>query len=157
MSEESSHLAETLASVGSRSRPPRSFYVIGALALAWNLIGVAIYVMQVTMTDEAMAQLEPAQRALMEATPTWLIAVYALAVNAGALGSLLLILRKTWAVPVLVLSLICIVVQMGYSLTMTDAMAVFGGAVVAQSALITAIGVYLVWYSRRAKDNGWLN
>lgn len=104
-----------------------------------------------------MAALEPAQRALRESTPSWLIAVYALAVNAGALGCLLLILRRTWAVPVLIVSLVCIVVQMGYSLTMTEAMQVYGGTVVAQAAFITAIGIYLVWYSRRAKDNGWLS
>lgn len=139
------------------SGPPRSFYVISGIALAWNVLGVALYVMQVTMSEEAMAALEPAQRALLESTPSWLIAVYALAVNAGALGCLLLILRRTWAVPVLIVSLVCIVVQMGYSLTMTEAMQVYGGTVVAQAAFITAIGIYLVWYSRRAKDNGWLS
>jgi hypothetical protein len=113
--------------------------------------------MQRTMTEEALSAMEPAQRALVESTPTWLIAVYALAVNTGALGCLLLILRKAWAVPVLIVSLLCIVVQMGYSLTMTDAMEVYGGAVVGQAALITVIGIYLVWYSRRAKDNGWIS
>lgn len=157
MSEETGGADVVSGSLVSSSGPPRSFYVISGLALAWNLLGVALYVMQVTMTEEALAALEPAQRALMEATPSWLIGVYALAVNTGALGSLLLILRKTWAVPVLVLSLLCIVVQMGYSLTMTQAIEVYGGAVVAQSAFITAVGIYLVWYSRRAKDNGWLS
>ncbi len=157
MSEEASGLAETVASVGSKSRPRRSFYVISGLALAWNLVGVALYVMQVTMTEEAIAALEPAERALMEATPTWLIGVYALAVNAGALGCLLLILRKAWAIPVLVVSLLCIVVQMGYSMTYTQAIEVYGGGVVAQAAFITAVGIYLVWYSRRAKDNGWIS
>jgi hypothetical protein len=151
-------MSEEISSpVQTSSGPPRSFYVISGLALAWNLVGVAIYIMQVTMTEEALAAMEPARRALMESTPTWLTGVYALAVNAGALGCLLLILRKAWAVPILVVSLLCIVVQMGYSLTMTEAMEVLGGAVVAQSALITAVGIYLVWYSRRAKDNGWIS
>ncbi|MDX1402996.1 MAG: hypothetical protein R3192_00585 [Woeseiaceae bacterium] len=157
MSEESGSLAETVATVGSKSRPRRSFYLISGLALAWNLLGVVLYVSQVRMSDAAMAALEPAERALMEAMPTWLIGVYALAVNAGALGSLLLLLRKAWAVPVLAVSLASIVVQMGYSLTMTDAVAVHGGSVVASSAVITAIGVYLVWYARRCKDNGWID
>ncbi len=156
MSEETSS-PETMSSFAASSvGPPRSFYVISGLALAWNLVGVAQYIIQVTMTEEAMAALEPAQRVLMESTPTWLVAVYALAVHTGALGCLLLILRKAWAVPVLLVSLLCIVVQMGYWLTMTEAMNVYGGDVVAHAALITLVGIYLVWYSRRVKDNGWI-
>jgi hypothetical protein len=137
--------------------PPRSFYVISGIALAWNLVGVILYVMQVTMTDEVLAAMDPSERALIEATPSWLIAVYALAVNAGALGCLLLILRKAWSVPVLIVSLLCIVVQMGYSTFMTDAIEVYGGAIAAQSAFITAIGLFLVWYSRGAKAKGLIS
>ena len=157
MSDEANALAETIATLGSKSRPPRSFYVISALALAWNLLGVVFYIKEVMMTEEAMAALDPAHRALMEATPSWLIGVYALAVHTGALGCLLLILRKAWAIPVLVVSLFCIVVQMGWSMTMTRAIEVLGVGVIAQAAFITIIGAYLVWYSRRAKDNGWLS
>ena len=157
MSEDISGAEEVVTPVLSSSGPPRSFYVISGIALIWNLVGVVFYVMQVTMTEEAMVAMETAERALMESIPTWVIAVYALAVNTGALGCLLLILRKAWAVPVLIVSLLCIVVQMGYSLTMTDAMQVYGGGVIAQSAFITVIGVYLVWYSRRARDNGWIS
>ena len=131
--------------------------MISGIALAWNLVGVILYVMQVTMTDEALAAMDPSERALIEATPSWLTAVYALAVNAGALGCLLLILRKVWSVPVLIVSLFCIVVQMRYSTFLTDAMEVYGGAIAAQSAFITAIGLFLVWYSRGAKAKGWIS
>ena len=109
------------------------------------------------MTEEAMAALDPAERELMESMPTWLIAVYALAVNAGALGCLLLVLRKALSIPLLILSFACIVVQMGYSLFMTEAIEVYGPVVAAQSAFITAVGAYLVWYSRKAKDSGWIS
>ena len=30
--------------------PPRSYWIIASLALVWNLIGLAAYVSQVTMT-----------------------------------------------------------------------------------------------------------
>ena len=107
--------------------------MISGIALLWNIVGVVLYVTQVTMTDAALAAMDPAERALMESMPSWLIGVYALAVNTGALGCLLLILKKAWSVPVLMVSLLCIVVQMGYSTFMTDAMEVYGGAVAAQS------------------------
>ena len=138
------------------SGPPRSFYVISGIALAWNLLGVVFYVMQVTMSDAVLAALEPAERAFVESTPSWLISVYAIAVNAGALGSLLLILKKAVSVPILIVSMLCIVVQMGYSTFMTDAMEIYGGGVAAQGAFITLIGIFLVWYSRGAKAKGWI-
>ena len=42
--------------------PPRSFYIIGIAALIWNLIGVMTYIMQVTMSDAAMAALPEEQQ-----------------------------------------------------------------------------------------------
>ena len=141
----------------ANNSPPRAFYVISGIALVWNLVGVMLYVMQVTMTDEALAALDPARRAYLESTPSWLTAVYALAVNAGALGCLLLILRKAWAVPILMLSLLCIVVQMAYSTFMTDAIEVYGGGIVAQGVFIAAIGIFLVGYSRSVKEKGWIS
>ena len=139
------------------SKPPVSFYVISGIALIWNLIGVFNYVTQVTMTEEALAALDPAQRAYMEATPSWLIAVYALGVNTGALGCLLLLLRKAWSVPILIVSLVCVVVQMGYSTFLTNAMEVYGSSIAALGAVIVLIAIFLVWYSRGAQAKGWLS
>ena len=139
------------------ARPPRSFYIFGSLALVWNIIGVVFYVMQVTMTEETMAAMPEAERELMLAMPSWLIGVYALATNTGALGCLLLMLRKVWAVPLLIISLACIIGQMAYSLLATNAIEVLGVGVIFQSALIMLIGVILVWYSRKAADNGWIS
>ena len=34
---------------------PRSFWMLSSAALAWNLIGLFIYVTQVTMTEETLA------------------------------------------------------------------------------------------------------
>jgi len=136
--------------------PPRSFYAICGLAFAWNVVGVVTYLLQVTMTDEALGALDPTQRAFLESTPTWLTSVFALAVHAGALGSLLLLLRKAWSIPVLILSLACIVVQMGYSTFMTDAIEVFGAGAAGQAAMVTLVGFFLVWYARRAKNNDWI-
>ena len=85
--------------------PPRSYWIISGLALVWNLIGLAAYVSQVTMTDEALRLLPDAQREFMAATPAWATAAFAVATTAGVLGSLLLLLRNSWAVPLFLVSL----------------------------------------------------
>ena len=146
-----------MSEASTAAAPPRSFWIIAGLALVWDAIGLATYIMEVTMSEDAIAALDPAVRELRESMPTWLVGAYALAVNTGVLGSLLLLLRKAWAVPVLILSLACIVVQMGYSNFMTDAIEVIGGGQIGLSVMITAVAVFLVWYSMRAKARGWIS
>ena len=94
--EEISVSEETRSPEEPSSGPPRSFYIIGIAALIWNLIGVMAYVMQVTMSDAAMAALPAEQQAFIQNSPVWVTAAYAIAVNAGALGCVLLLVRQSW-------------------------------------------------------------
>lgn len=134
----------------------RSFYWISAVALVWNLIGVASYVMQVTMSAEALAALSAAERALYENVPVWATSAYAIAVNGGVVGCLLLLFRKSLALPVLVISLAAVLVQFFHAFVMADAMTVLGPSSVVLPAVIVVIGAALVWYASDAKKKGWL-
>ena len=71
---------------------PKWFMVVAAVLLVWNLLGVMAYVMQVTMSPETLAALPQEQRQLYESTPAWATAAFAVAVNFGALGCVLLLL-----------------------------------------------------------------
>ena len=75
-------------------RPPLSFYLIGGAALLWNLIGLMFYYTQVTMTPEAIQSFTEGQQEFFAAIPGWATSAHAIAVNAGILGSLALLLRK---------------------------------------------------------------
>ena len=48
---------------------PRSFMLISAGALVWNLLGVAAYISQVTMSEAALAALPEGERLLYETIP----------------------------------------------------------------------------------------
>ena len=87
--------------------------LILVVALAWNLIGVMSYLMNVTAGPEALAGLSEAERSLYTDIPAWATAAFAIAVFGGALGSIALLARKAWAAPVFLVSLVAIVVQMG--------------------------------------------
>ncbi|VAW11040.1 hypothetical protein MNBD_BACTEROID03-2112 [hydrothermal vent metagenome] len=95
----------------TRVKPPIWFWIVSVLALLWNLLGVMAYLAQVNMTDETLAALPEAERALYENQPIWATMAFAIAVWGGALGSLALLLRKRWARAVLLISLIGIIVQ----------------------------------------------
>lgn len=137
--------------------PPRSFWIISIVALLWNLLGVLAYVMQVTMSEEALAALPDAERMLYEDVPAWATAAFAVAVFAGTLGCLLLVLRNALAVQVLVLSLAGVVVQMFHNFFMSGAVDVLGMQAVAMPLLVIVIAAFLVWYASAAKAKGWLS
>ena len=87
-----------------QSKPATWFWVVSVVALVWNAMGVVAYLGTVMMTPEAREAMTEPQRALLDATPAWATGAFALAVWGGALGSLLLVLRKKLATTVLIVS-----------------------------------------------------
>jgi hypothetical protein len=140
-----------------RDAIPRSFWVISGVALVWNLLGVAAFVAHMSMTEDALMKLPEAQRMFYEAMPAWADGAFAVAVFGGALGSLLLLLRKSWAVPVFVVSLAGIVLQLYHAFGMADGIKIFGSGGLIMPAVSLIIGVLLVWYSRGASAKAWIS
>ena len=136
---------------------PRSFWVISGVALAWNLLGVVAYIGQVAMTEDALMKLPEAERALYESIPAWETAAFAVAVFGGVVGSLLLLRRKSWAVPVFMASLAGILVQCYHSFFVANSIEVYGPGGLVMPAMVLVIGVLLVWYSRSANAKAWIS
>ena len=136
---------------------PRSFYLISGFALLWNLLGVMAYVGQVTISEEALNSLPEAQRLLYETVPAWATAAFAIAVNGGALGCLLLLLRKAFATPVLMASLAGVIIQMYHSFFMSNSIEVYGLGGMIMPIGVVVVSVYLVWYSMDVKKKGWVS
>jgi len=141
----------------NNSAIPRSFWIVSGAALVWNVIGINSYVMQVTMTEDALMALPEAQRALYENIPAWATAAYAIAVNAGVVGSLLLLFKSSWALPVFVISLAGIFVQMFHGFVVTNLLEVLGPTGAILPSIIVAVGLALIWYAREAKEKGWIS
>ena len=99
----------------STNKPTTAFWVIAVVALISNLMGVMAYLGQAYMTDEALAALPEAERAINENYPAWATAAFAIAVFGGAIGCILLLLRKKMATTLFIVSLIGILVQMIYN------------------------------------------
>jgi len=136
---------------------PAWFRIVGILAFVWNLMGVAAYLAQVRMTEADFAALPEAQRLLYETTPAWATAAFATAVFAGALGCLLLILRKSLAAPVLIVSLLAVLVQMFHAFFMSKSFEVFGPGSTIMPLMVIVIAVALVWLANKGKKYNWLS
>ena len=138
-------------------KPTTSFWVIGGIALFWNVLGVLAYLAQAFMSEDTLQSLPEAEQAIYQDVPAWATAAFALAVWGGALGCVLLLLRKRWTKVVLLISLFGIIVQMIYNVFISKSLEVYGPGGLIMPILVVFIGAFLVWYSRKADTNGWLN
>ena len=135
---------------------PTWFKVVAALALLWNLLGCVAFFFDLRLSPEDLAALPEAQQALYAARPTWAVAATAIAVFGGALGSVALLLRRKWAFPVLVLSLLGILVQDFGLFVLADGASLAGPVAVVLQAVVLVVGIGLVLLSRRGIARGWL-
>ncbi|RKF03845.1 hypothetical protein C8N26_1473 [Tenacibaculum lutimaris] len=139
------------------NKPTTLFWIIAVAALIWNCLGVMSYIGQAFMTDEVKAALPKAERVLYENIPTWVTAAFAIAVFAGLLGSIFLLARKKAARFVFLISLIAILAQMSYNLFMSRAAEVYGPGGVVMPVMVILIGVFLLMYSKKTIEKGWMS
>lgn len=141
----------------SKNKPTTSFWIIGIVALIWNLMGVYEYLTIAYMTAEELFDLPPEEQVLYENIPAWVTAAFALAVFGGSLGCILLLLRKKLATLVFIISFVSILAQMTYNLLMSKAMEVYGPVGFIMPVMVIAVGAFLVWYSRKTQAQGILS
>jgi hypothetical protein len=67
-----------MSTTQSSSKPPTWFWIASILGLLWNALGVFAYLGQAYMTDEMKAALPEEQLQLMESTPAWVTAAFAM-------------------------------------------------------------------------------
>jgi hypothetical protein len=135
---------------------PKWYLPVTIAALLWNLMGCGAYLSDVLLTAEDVAKMSADQQALHASRPAWAVAATAVAVWGGALGSLGLILRRRWALPLLSASLIGLVVQDVAMFVLSDVLKVYGSVVLGLQGLVLAIAVALLWFARVANAKGWL-
>jgi len=132
---------------------PAWFWAAAVLALLFEAFGCYMYIAQLS-ADRATLPLD--QRAMWDATPTWMVAAYATAVWVGLVGAVLLLLRRKLAVPVLLMSLIAVVVQFSGLFLVPQLR-----QTVPDTALAGPIAIIVVCYAifhlaRLAHKRGWL-
>ena len=136
--------------------PPRWFFVVAVLALLWNLLGCLAFAMDLCLSPADVAKMSEAQQALSNARPAWAVAATALGVLGGALGCIGLLLRRRWALPLFVVSLIGILVQDFGLFVLVDGATLAGMVAVVLQGLVLLIAIGLILLARRGIARGWL-
>lgn len=135
---------------------PRWFMIVSVLALLWNIAGLLAFVSDAMMGPDDVAQLSAAEQALYAARPAWAVLASALATMAGTLGSLALVMRKRWALPLLILSLVGVVGQDAGFLALPGGLTSIGAVPMVLQGIVLLISIGLVLLARRGIASGWL-
>ncbi len=130
-----------------------SFWAISAIALSWNVLGVINFFVQ--MNPDMLAAYRESERAIVEGRPAWATGAFAIAVFGGALGALLLLLRKSAASYLFMASLFGVIVTMIHTLGVGIE---FGlGEILGIILMPLAVAAFLIWYSKQAETRDWVS
>jgi hypothetical protein len=129
------------------AKAPIWLRIVAALGLVWNLFGVYAYLQTVGMLAGGDAAMSSA------AMPKWVTGAFAIAVFAGALGCLVLLMLKRMATMLLVLSLLGVIVEDVWAFGMR----VGGEENMMLSLAVNLIAILLAWLSYMAGKKGWLS
>ncbi len=136
---------------------PSWFNIAAILALVWNLLGVMAFVSQVMMTPEMIAELPVVEQELYNAVPLWASVAFAVAVFAGALGSVALLMKKSICYPLFVASFVGAVTQMFHSFFISNSYEVYGPSGTIMPIMVLIIGLMLVFFSAKGHKNDWFS
>ena len=135
-------------------RPLAGWYMPAAIAsLLFMLAGCAALVMHLT-ADPAGLPLD--QRMLLEAEPKWVLAASAVAFVAGALGGLLLLLRRRAAQWLMLISFVGMLAWFAGMFATPNFRDLLGTDQVAILLVILALGWTILWFARHSRQRGWL-
>lgn len=135
-------------------RPIARWYMAAAIAsLLFMALGCAVFLLDV-LTDPASLPLD--QRAALAARPMWLLAVNGIAVWVGLGGSLLLVLRRKRAEPLMLVSLIAVAIWLAGLLLVPRLRETLGTDDIAVAIVVTLITWTIFWFARHSRQRGWL-
>jgi hypothetical protein len=147
---------EDAMSEAQATKTPRHLWIVGIVALLWNLMGAYDYVMTETKNEAYMSKFTPEQLEFFYGFPVWLIAFWAIAVWGGVLGAVFLLMRKKLAVPTLLVSFLCMVVTAIHNYVFAGAAEIVGGMGLFFSVVIFVVALALVIYARSMAKRGVL-
>ncbi len=138
-------------------KTPWHVWVVGALGLLWNSMGVLDYVMTHMKNETYMGAFSEEQIAYFYGFPLWMEICWAVALFGGTIGLLMLLFRRKLAVPVFAISFLAVIGTIFYSYGVENEFEVMGIFATVMTVCIFSISLFLVIYSIRLKNQGVLN
>ena len=139
-------------------KPPVSFWVISIALLLWGLGGASIYVAYFVETPDEFAQTaeraanREAYRDYIENIPYWAIAVGIIAALTRLIGAFGLLLRRSWALPLYVLSLVFFLAALYRAFVLASVADVMSGPHIAVEIEFLTLSIFAIWFAHKNKS-----
>jgi len=130
-----------------------SFWIISIFMLIWKVMGCINFFMQ--MDPEMVSSYRETEQAIIHGRPNWVTAGFAIAVFGGAIGCILLLIKRSESFYLFIASLLGVLVAIGHSLTLNIEFSI--GEIIGIVLMPVLVATFLIWYSKYAKTKGWLN
>ena len=133
-------------------KPPRWMQISVILLFVWNLIGIFAFISDLILDPSTLDQIQQDFRANF---PLWTKVIYGLAVGLGTVGTFGLIRRKRWSKGILVISLLCVIIQMYHSMFIAGVIETFGSSIAILPTIVVLLSLCLVWIAQLYGRKGW--
>ncbi len=122
-------------------RTPIHLWIVGILALIWNMGGVFDYIAVKFRIESYISQMPEGGMAFLEAAPPWYSAAWAIGVWFSLIGALLLLLRSRVAGSAFAMSFLGLVIASVYSFGIADSSPMRDAGA---GAMIFTVAIYIV-------------
>ena len=135
-------------------RPIAGWYMIAAVA-SLLLMGLfcVLYLMHVTANPASMPL---DQRAAYEATPAWVVGAFGVGAWVGAVGGILLVLKRRQAEIAMLASLAGMLVWLAGSLAVGQLREAMSANDLLVIIGMVAVSWTIFWFARHSRQRGWL-
>ena len=125
-----------------------------ALVLAVGTWGLSEYLVRAQWHTHAQATLEQAAHTL--SLPMWMKVVWPTGVWTAEAASVLILLRRSLALPIFVVSLAAFLSSVLHTYVLSDGGTIMGPSMAITNAVITALLLFFIWYTRAMTRRGVL-
>ncbi|WP_245668167.1 hypothetical protein [Flagellimonas zhangzhouensis] len=119
-------------------------------------MGVVNYLNQAFNQVAIAETLDQAQREVFEGIPAWATAAFAIAVFSGTIACIGLLMKKKWAKTLFIISFVTAAAQFIHWLFISNAVEAYGSTSYIMPAFVLVIGLYLISFSKKGIQKGWL-
>ena len=135
---------------------PKIFWGIAITTLLWNLVCSVGFFSDLLVTAEDISAMSTSDRKLYLSHTIFHKVALGLGVLGGLLGSISLLLKKSWCITFFLVSLLGAIIQLILNITVSDMVGILGVSSLMLPAVTILIAAFLYWYSRLAKAQGIL-
>ena len=148
--------AEQIIMNQATTKAPAHLWIVGILAVLWNAMGAFDYSATQLKLEFYMAQFTQEQLDYFYSFPPWMKAAWAIAVWSSLLGSLCLLLRKSWAAGLFGLAILGLATSSVYNFVLSNGLEAMGSEGAMFTAVIWVIAFLLYFYAHAMAKRGVL-